>query len=165
MTTVELERVALANLATLYRVAKRLASSSDAAEDLVGATLLAAFRVPEQCDGRYPLAWLIQILRNCHLQERRRSSSLPPSEVNWDHVADSRAHHLLFDRLAEVDVLRALDLLPEEYRLALVLCVMEDMDYAEAALAVQVPIGTIRSRVSRGRKMLQNLLLSEGTPL
>ncbi len=135
-----------------------MTSSSTEAEDLVGSTLLLAFRRAESCDGRFPFAWIVQIMRNANLHKIRSS---PPPTLNDEElggVIDAQAHHALLNKIDSIDILAALDRLPEEYRLVVALCDMEELDYAEAAVALNIPIGTVRSRLSRGRKQLQNLL-------
>ena len=147
-------------LAVLYRVAKRLVRNEADAEDLVGSALLQAARAWEGFDGRFVRSWLVQILRNEHLMLLRKRGRRPevafeegrePSDegfweaIAWGAVGD--------------DVLRELDRLPEEYRLAVALIDVEEMAYDEAALALGVPVGTVRSRLFRGRRLLRARLV------
>ena len=148
--------MARAELATLYRVAVRLCGNSEDAEDLASQTILNAHRAWESFDGAYPRSWLIKILKNEFLAMRRKRGGagnvsigqIPePSdegfweEVSWNAVGDN--------------ILRELDKLPEEYRLAVSLCDVEEMSYEEAAVALEIPIGTVRSRLFRGRRLLR----------
>lgn len=160
MTVKELEAAILPKLDKLYRVASRMASSSADAEDLVSATLLTGFQHCQQCDGRFPLAWMIQILRNKFLHSLRKQKLDSLEEEHCEHISDPGAHQRVMSAVHQIDILAALDKLPDEYRLAVALCDMEELDYAEAADALGVPIGTIRSRLNRGRKMLQQHLAS-----
>jgi RNA polymerase sigma-70 factor (ECF subfamily) len=159
MTPAELESTVLPKLDTLYRVAQRLVSSSADAEDLVASTLEAGFKACAQCDGRYPLAWLLQIMRNLSRHHYRHQARVAPSEADLEVVIDPTAHHRFLAKISELDVLAALERLPEEYRLVVTLCDLEEFDYVEAAIALDVPVGTIRSRLSRGRKLLQDRLV------
>lgn len=143
-------------LATLYRVAKRLTLNETDAEDLVGQALLLGARGWDAFDGRHPRSWLIRVMRNEFLATRRKASfgretafeeGMEPSddgfwhEVSWRAVGDQ--------------VLAELDKLPEEYRIAVTLVDVEEMDCNEAAEALGVPPATVRTRVFRGRKLLQ----------
>lgn len=147
-------------LVVLYRVAKRLARNDADAEDLVGSALLKAAKAWEGFDGRFVRSWLVQILRNEHLMLLRQRGRKPevafeegqePSDegfweaVSWSAVGD--------------DLVRELDRLPEEYRMAVALCDVEEMAYDEAARAMGVPVGTVRSRLFRGRKLLRARLV------
>jgi len=162
MTPQELEVVVLAQLDKVYRVARRMTSGTPEAEDLVGNTLLVAFKSCHQCDGRYPFAWLVQIMRHQRMHESRRRGAPIDDDAEMDNVMDAKAHHQLLSAIRDLDVLAALDRLPEEYRLAVSLCDMEELDYAEAAVALDVPVGTIRSRLNRGRELLQQHLVGWG---
>ncbi len=147
-------------LSVLYRVAKRLTLNPTHAEDLVGQTMLLAATHWENFDGRYPRSWLIQILRNEWMNTVRKGkvrrevdidAVLEPAEDDFwcaiDHSLDAET------------IIAALDKLPEEYRLAVTLCDVEELSYDEAAMALGVPVGTIRSRLFRGRKILRSRLV------
>ncbi len=155
------EQVALRELEVLYRVAKRLTTNSTDAEDLVGSTFLNAARAWPTFDGRHARSWLITILRNEWLQLLRRRGirqetpleavAEPSDEGFWRRVEV---------RLDSEVILAALDALPEEYRMPIVLCDVEEMDYAEAAKVLELQPATLRTRLFRGRKMLQARLAS-----
>ncbi len=155
------ETVAEKELPVLYRVARRLTLDPSRAEDLVSQTLLDAARAWDAFDGRYPRSWLIKILQNNFRRDLRRASSQVEtvsletpieasceiwSELNWRAIGS---------RLME-----ELDKLPEEYRLAVTLCDVEELSYDEAAAAMNIPKGTVRSRLFRGRRLLRNRLAS-----
>jgi RNA polymerase sigma-70 factor (ECF subfamily) len=132
-----------------------------AAEDLVGQTLLEAARSWRMFDGRYPRSWLIGILRNTYLKSLRHAASRPrtvpltedcaSTESGWDGLGRENA---------KAKLLEELDRLPEEYRLAFVLCDGEGMTYDEAAHAMGVSRGTVCSRLFRARRLLQKNLAS-----
>lgn len=150
------ESVALAEIPVLYRVAKRMALNDADAEDLVGQALLAGAKAWAAFDGQYPRSWLIRILKNEHLMRVRYRGIRP--EVAIDVVEepsdDGFWQEIAWKSVGE-DILRELDRLPEDYRLAVALCDVEEMTYDEAAAAIGVPVGTVRSRVFRGRRLLR----------
>lgn len=147
-------------LGLLYRVARRMAANAADAEDLVGQTLLSAARAWSSFDGRHLKGWLLTILRNEHLKTLRTRSSRPKTvgleegaEVTRGSIADE------IDQRAFVDeILRELDGLPEEFRMAVSLCDVEQFSYEDAAAALGVPVGTVRSRLFRGRRLLRERL-------
>jgi RNA polymerase sigma-70 factor (ECF subfamily) len=155
------EQVALAELPVLYRVAKRLASDPSKAEDLVGQTLLDAGKAWDNFDGEFPRSWLIRILQNNHRKDLRRESSRPKTQPIEDYQETSESDNWgeLNWKVIGPNILEEVDRLPEEYRLAVVLCDVEQLDYAEAAEAMEVPIGTVRSRLYRGRRILRDRLV------
>ncbi len=165
----EFERVALPQLSHLYTSAFYLAKDRAEAEDLVQETYLRAFRFFSKFQpGTNCRAWLLSILRNLFInryQQKKREAE----RVDWekiDQVYESiieqgeRAESdnpetLLISQLMDEEVEEALKKLSEEYRTALVLVDIEELSYEEAAKVMKCAIGTIRSRVSRGRRMLQ----------
>ena len=148
--------VAEKELAVLYRVARRLTRNDTDAEDLVGSALYNAARGYANFDGRHPRSWMIRILRNEWLQTVRAKEIRPETQLD-DSIdpADDGFWREVETRLDVEAVLGSLDRLPEEYRLAVVLCDVEQMTYEEAGIAMDVPVGTVRSRLFRGRKLLQ----------
>lgn len=146
-------------LPTLYRVARRLARSEDDAEELVQQTMVKSFQAWNRFDGRHLRSWLLTIMRNEHYHRhaaQKRNVDLDAVDPNllqekpfWGEVA-ARTD---YDRIRE-EMLN----LPEEYRLAVHLVDVEEMAYDEAAKVLDVPIGTIRSRVFRGRNLLRSRL-------
>ncbi len=155
-----------AEIPVLFRVAKRLAKSSDIAEDLVGQTLYAAIKFKRSFDGRHLRSWLIKILRNEFNTLIRRENSRPTvvlDEVDgetddfWEEV------HWRVD--ADV-LMRELDNLTDGHRMIIQLCDVEELSYEEAADALEIPVGTVRSRLFRARAKLRDrcrdLLCIEG---
>jgi RNA polymerase sigma-70 factor (ECF subfamily) len=157
----DFETVALSELEVLYRVAQRLTMNTADAEDLVGSTFLNAARAWSGFDGRHARSWLIKILRNEWSQVLRKrgvrketsfeSLSEPSDEGFWKRVEV---------RLDNETILAALDGLTDDYKMPIVLCDVEEMEYSEAAEALDLTAATLRIRLFRGRKMLQAKLAS-----
>ncbi len=155
------EEVVGKELATLYRVARRLTLNGPEAEDLVGQTLLNAAKAWSKFDGQYPRSWLLKILKNEHLGSLRKSAARPVTVSIGDRDAyDDGPWNAVDWQIVGSNIIEELDRLPEEYRLAVALCDVEEMSYEEAALAMSIPVGTVRSRLFRGRRILRNRLAS-----
>jgi RNA polymerase sigma-70 factor, ECF subfamily len=155
------EAAATRELALLYRISRRLTRKESDAEDLVSQTLFLAARAWGSFDGRYPRSWFIRIMKNEHLRTIRSSRSEAPTvalEEAPEIAASSSEWHDLDARLIGDSVIEELDKLPEEYRLAVSLCDSEGLSYQEAADALEVPVGTVRSRLFRGRRILRERL-------
>lgn len=155
----QFEEVVTAELPVMYRVARRLTLDAVDAEDLVGQVLFLAAKSWSAFDGEHPRSWLLKILRNEHLSGLRRKAVRPQT------VPLDRAQAAAFEQrdtlgAAEIgsQLIEELDKLPEEYRLAVAFCDVEEMTYEDAAAAMDVPIGTVRSRLYRGRQMLRERL-------
>ena len=165
----EFERVALPQLSHLYTSAFYLAKDRAEAEDLVQETYLRAFRFFSKFQpGTNCRAWLLSILRNLFIN-RYQQKKREPQSVDWEKIDQvyefmveqggkaerNNPEGLLISRLMDEEVERALRELSEEYRTAIVLVDIEELSYEEAAKVMECAIGTVRSRVSRGRRMLQ----------
>jgi RNA polymerase sigma-70 factor, ECF subfamily len=158
------ERDALPLLDTVYRVALRLTGNSADADDLVQETMLRAFRSWHQFEpGTNLKGWLLTILRNTHINEYRRRQHRPetvdiePFEQTtvFSDVQERDPAGRFFEQIVDDEVLRAIDQLPEEFREVVVLSDVEGLTYKEIADVVKTPIGTVKSRLFRGRRMLQ----------
>lgn len=153
------ERELLNEMPVLYRVARRLTGNDSDAEDLVGQVLLIAVRSRTSFDGRHLRSWLVKILKNERLGQIRRRQSRP--EVQMEEIVEP-SDEGFWEKIRWREVgdrlLVELDRLPEEYRMAVVLCDVEGMSYDEACLAMEVPVGTVRSRLFRGRRILRSRL-------
>jgi RNA polymerase sigma-70 factor (ECF subfamily) len=147
----------------IYNFAYRLTGNSADANDLVQEVLLRvrkglASYQPGSFDG-----WLWRITRNAFLDDVRKKKRRPiaplPDEVDrWD-LAKSESADEVYDRITlGDDIQKALLELPMEFREAVVLCDVIGLSYEEIAQAAAVPIGTVRSRIHRGRKMLREQL-------
>lgn len=157
---------ALSYLDSLYGTALRLTRSGPDAEDLVQDTYLKAFRAAEQFQrGTNLKAWLFTILHNT-FRNRRRDAGRSPIDVDSEVVeraVDHAGHQytpeeLLTRATLDADLQAALDALPDAFRQAVWLRDVEEFSYAEIAGMLNVPIGTVMSRISRGRRMLYERL-------
>ncbi|MBI5157345.1 MAG: sigma-70 family RNA polymerase sigma factor [Acidimicrobiia bacterium] len=156
------EEVARHHGRKIYNFAYRLTGNPDDARDLVQDVLLRVRRglesyTPQSFDG-----WLWRITRNAFLDEvrrrkRRPSVPLPDDDRGLGESSPAPEDVLASIRLGE-DVQRALLQIPFEFREAVVLCDIVGLAYEEIAEAVGIPIGTVRSRIHRGRAMLRELL-------
>jgi RNA polymerase sigma-70 factor, ECF subfamily len=161
------ENEALVHLDVLYRVALRLTGNPSDADDLVQETMLKAYRAWDQYEkGTNAKAWLLTILRHAFINEYRRKVRHPET-VDLDaiepfavfaEVQDDDPQGAFFDRIVDDEVLRAIDQLPEAFRETLVLSDVEGMSYQEIAQILEVPIGTVKSRLFRARQLLQGKL-------
>ncbi len=161
------EADALSHLDGLYAAALRLTANPDDAEDLVQETYLKAFRAAGRFEpGTNLKAWLYTILHNTFLNDRRDRSRAPAttdSEAveraaeSVDGAAPSPEELLLAESL-DPAIRTALDAMPAQFRQALWLRDVEEFSYAEIARMLQVPAGTVMSRISRGRRLLYEAL-------
>lgn len=154
----------------LYRVACALTSQPADAEDLVQETLLRAFRFIDRFDGQHPRAWLLTILRNAeHNRHRRKHPQLlnDPDEAAQRVEADpggvgSSPEELVVDVGFDAVVERAFRALPDKYRRIVALVDVEGLSYAGAAEVLNVPVGTVMSRLHRARNRIRRQLAAEG---
>jgi RNA polymerase sigma-70 factor, ECF subfamily len=157
---------ALSHLDSLYGTALRLTRQPQNAEDLVQDTYLKAFRSAHQFEpGTNLKAWLFTILHNTYRNMRRHDGRSP---VDVDSEAVDRAadvegldhspEQLLARASLDADVQAALDALPEAFRQAVWLRDVEELSYADIARVLDIPIGTVMSRISRGRRGLYDML-------
>ncbi|HSG81834.1 MAG TPA: sigma-70 family RNA polymerase sigma factor, partial [Gemmatimonadota bacterium] len=159
----EFEQEALVHLDTLYSVALRLCGNASDAEDLVQDTVMKAYRSWDKYErGTNCRAWLVTIMRNTFIN-RFRKESKRPSAVEFDAVQDISVFDEVQDRdpagtffrqIVDDDVKRAIQELPEEFRLPVVLSDVEGLSYAEIAEILELPVGTVKSRLFRGRRRL-----------
>ena len=159
-------REALSHLDSLYGTALRLTRRPADAEDLVQDTYLKAFRAADSFErGTNLKAWLFTILHNT-FRNMRRHDQRNPVDVDSETVeraaedaAESQTPEALLTRATlDADLQAALDALPEAFRQAVWLRDVEEFSYAEIAAIVGVPIGTVMSRISRGRRLLYDRL-------
>lgn len=150
----------------------RLTSNRADAEDLVQETYLRAYRsFHTYTEGTNLRAWLFRILTNTHIN-RYRSKQRRPEETDLDDVEEFYLYRRLRDRaglgesaedellkmFSEAEVVSAVESLPENYRVAVLLADVEGFAYKEIAEILDIPIGTVMSRLHRGRKRLQHEL-------
>lgn len=167
----QFERLAKPLARPLYQTALRLTRQPEWAEDLTQDTLIRAYERFEQfTPGTNFRAWLFTILTHTYLNDCERARRRPlttsldtanPEGEAWefpDPDADGNPAAALMSSVLTEDLQAALDALPEDFRTATLLVDVEEMSYQEVADALRVPIGTVRSRVSRGRSLLRRHL-------
>lgn len=159
----EFDRAVEAEIPMLRRMAQRLTRTVDDAEDLVQSTVMHALGSFGNFDGNHLRSWLITIMRNRQRSLWRRMRVVKEEgEVPDDLSTGPQYWASVEQRLQIESVLQALDSVSEPLRLAVMLCDVEDMSYEEASRAMDVPVGTVRSRLFRGRKQLRDVLASRG---
>jgi RNA polymerase sigma-70 factor (ECF subfamily) len=173
---VRFEEDALALADQVYRVARRLVGSREEAEDLVQETYARAFRSwRSYTPGTNLRAWLLRILTNLNIDRGRRSQRAPDTQPleEGDYylankVAESQGEQALdqervVERLSQDSIVDALSSLPHDFRDVVVLVDIGDFSYADAAHILDVPIGTVMSRLHRGRRQLKAKLADGAT--
>jgi RNA polymerase sigma-70 factor (ECF subfamily) len=167
---VRVEEEALALSDQVYRVARHLAGSRDDADELVQETYARAFRSWRSYQpGTNLRAWLLRILTNLNIDRGRRSQRAPqmqPLEANdyflYDKLAgsdDGRGdEERVVERLSQDDIVSALSAVPHDFRDVIVLVDIGDFSYQDAAQILDIPIGTVMSRLHRGRRILKREL-------
>jgi RNA polymerase sigma-70 factor (ECF subfamily) len=165
----EFEKTALVHLDTLYQAALRLTSSRAEAEDIVQETVLSAFRNFHQFNpGTNCRAWLLTILRNVFLNRLRKAERevLEADPAGWESATPSATalgfgspEEAFFQTVLHGDVDRALKALPLAFRETVVLVDLEGLSYKEVAGVIGCPMGTVMSRLSRGRHLLRQALM------
>ncbi len=168
----DFERDALQFAPQLYTAAMRMARNSADAEDLVQETFLKAYRAYGTFEeGTNLKAWLYRILTNTYIN-KYRSASRRPAEVDLGEIEDLYLYRriegaqevgrsvedIVLDGIVEDDVKAAVEALPEAFRLPVLLADLEGFSYKEIADILGIPIGTVMSRLHRGRKALQKAL-------
>jgi RNA polymerase sigma-70 factor, ECF subfamily len=160
------EQEALVHLDALYSFALKLSRARDEAEDLVSDTVLRAFERWEQYRlGTNIRAWLFTILYHLFVSRKRRidarevpESDSGPGRVMRDAVGEADPEGRFYDSFLDDEIVQAIDALPDEYRAAVVLSDIQEMRYAEIAQILGIPEGTVKSRLFRGRRLLQRKL-------
>jgi RNA polymerase sigma-70 factor (ECF subfamily) len=179
-TTKELfEKEALKHLDELFASAMRMTRQKEAAEDLVSEVYTKAWKAIHQFEpGTNMRAWLYKILTNTYINHYRQKQR-QPLMVELDRPDDSESgsggdlydrilgaskspfenpDQALANRILDQDLKQAIDALPDEFRLAVLLSDVQNFSYQEIADILEVPIGTVRSRLWRGRRLLQRVL-------
>jgi RNA polymerase sigma-70 factor (ECF subfamily) len=150
----------------LARVSRSMSHSQAEAEDLAQETLVKAFRAMGSFDGRHPRAWLARIARNTAINrdQRNREFLLPEEGIVEPPPEDgSDPEDIVLSQIVDEDLRRALDELPPVFRVVVQLVDVEEMSYKEAADILDVPLGTVMSRLHRARERLRRSL--QGTAL
>lgn len=168
----QFQQEALPHLDHLFTVAMHLARNRNDAQDLVQETMLRAFRFFYQfTPGTNCRAWLLTILYNVFRNRYRQSAGaerVTDTEQEFQDqveamglrsdVPSNDPQTVVFDRLMEGEVQAALDSLPEDFRTVLLMVDIQELRYEEAAAVLDIPLGTVRSRVSRARALLKKAL-------
>ncbi len=168
---VRFEEEALALSEQVYRVARHLAGSREEADDLVQEAYARAFRSWRSYQpGTNMRAWLLRILTNINIDRGRRQQRAPhmqPLEANDYYLYDRLAaedgdgvsdEQRVVERLSQDDIVTALSAVPHDFRDVLVLVDLGDFSYADAAQILDIPVGTVMSRLHRGRRILKREL-------
>lgn len=159
---VEFDQAVEAEVPMLRRMAQRLARTSEDAEDLVQSTVMHALRSYPRFDGVHLRSWLVTIMRNRQRSLWRRLRIVKEvGDVPEDLSTGPQYWAAVENRMELQEVLAALERVSEPLRVALILCDVEEMSYEEAAVAMDVPIGTVRSRLFRARKQLRDMLVAK----
>ena len=170
--TARFERDALVFLDQLYGAALRMTRNPADAEDLVQETYLKAYAAfASFTEGTNLKAWLFRILTNTYINIYRKRQR-QPFQTGTDDLSDGQlyaavshtstglqsAESVALDRLADEDVVAAMAQVPEDFRMAVYLADVEGFSYKEIAEIMDTPVGTVMSRLHRGRKLLRGLL-------
>lgn len=175
----DFEQAALLHVGSLLAVATRLTRNSAEAEDLVQDTLLKAIRARHQYEAGTNLkAWLLKILKNTFINRYRRGGlersvldgpDADPLADGWVGAYTMRSmrepESQALRPMLEKEIARALDAMPEDFRLVVVLADVEELSYREIADLLGCPIGTVMSRLHRGRRLLKRDLLDQAKAL
>lgn len=172
--TADFHEEALPHMDAVYRFALRLSGAEDRAEDLVQETFLRAYRSWDQyTPGTQCKSWLFTICRNVFLrgtERAQRHDEILAENVHkstgvfdvvspvWIKTVEADPEGSFFDSIVDEEVLERIQDLPEEYRTAVVLSDLEGFTYQEIAEMTDVPVGTVKSRLFRGRRLLQEVL-------
>lgn len=161
------ERYVLPEIEVLLRVAHSLTRNHAEAEDLVQDTLIRAYRGIDGFDGRYPRAWLLTILRNTNINRnrRRRPELLRDPDATFDRLASDDSGDradISVDRELDAEIVSALRALSDPFRNVVELVDIDGLAYAEAAEVLDVPVGTVMSRLHRARARIRDHLEAVG---
>jgi len=169
----DFEAAAMPFVDSLYNTAFRMTRNSEDAQDLVQETYLKAFRYYDKFqEGTNFKAWLFKILKNTFINNYRKAQKTPP-QTDFAEIEDSFESQLsqevtrqlkspeeeLLENVLDEDVKRALDDLPTDYRMAVILADLESFSYKEIAEILELPVGTVMSRLYRGRKLMEAAML------
>lgn len=167
---IDFDEEAVPHMNILHGYALKITGNQLDADDLVQETFLRAFRFFDKFEkGTNCKAWLFRVMKNLFINKYRKNQR-EPGKVDYDEIENYfdtiRSEKLdstdlqekVFSNLLDDDVTRALNSLQDDFKTVVILCDLEGLSYEEIAEFIQCPIGTVRSRLHRGRKMLQQKL-------
>lgn len=162
----DFEREAIPHMDALFNFALKMTGDSDEADDLVQETYLKAFRFFDKFEkGTNCKAWLFRIMKNTYINKYRKETK-EPDKVDYEEVenfyenvkpSSTDSAHLekdIYDNLLDDELSEAINSLPDDFKTVVILCDIEGFTYEEIADFIDVPVGTVRSRLHRARKML-----------
>jgi RNA polymerase sigma-70 factor (ECF subfamily) len=167
------EAAAMPYLDALYNTAARMTRNAQDAEDLVQETYLKAYKYYDKFEeGTNLKAWLFKILKNTFINSYRRAQLQPPQsdfadiEESFESQISEEAsgqipnpEQELLENVLDEDVQRAIDQLPQDYRMVVLLADLEGFSYKEISDILEIPVGTVMSRLYRGRRLLESEML------
>ncbi len=159
------ERQAEKVFPSVFGTALRLTRSREDAEDLAQEAIVRAYDAYDRFDGTNFKAWMLRIVTNLYInryRQRQRGPQLGSLDdegmIEPMSIESEIPDRVLFDNTVGAEIEEALAKVPEDFRMAVILSDIEDLSYQEIADAMNVPIGTVRSRIARGRSMLRKSL-------
>ena len=167
---VDFEKEAMPHINLLQNYAYRMVGNRLDADDLVQETYLRAFRFFDKFEkGTNCKAWLFRIMKNLFINDYRKSQKQPGKvdygeienffeSIKSDKIDSNDLQEKVFSSLLDDELTNALNSLQDDFKTVVILCDLEGLSYEEIAEFVQCPIGTVRSRLHRGRKLLQQKL-------
>ena len=169
----DFEAAAMPYLDPLYSAAYRMARNAQDAEDLVQETYLKAYKYYDKFEeGTNLKAWLFKILKNTFINSYRKKQQAPPKadfadiEESFESIVRDDSgqqaktpEEELLDKVLDEDVQHAIEELPHDYRMVVLLADLEGFSYKEIADILEIPVGTVMSRLYRGRRLLEEALL------
>ncbi len=166
----DFEKEAVPHMDSLYNYALKMTGDSDDASDLIQETYLKAYRFWDKFEkGTNCKAWLFRIMKNTYINTYRKQTK-EPDKVDYEDVenfyenikpSSTDSAHLekdIYDNLLDDELSEAITSLPEDFRTVVILCDIEGYTYDEIADFIDCPVGTVRSRLHRARKMLYTKL-------
>jgi RNA polymerase sigma-70 factor (ECF subfamily) len=166
----DFQREAVPHMNAVFNYALKITGDEDDANDLVQETYLKAFRFFDKFEkGTNCKAWLFRILKNSYINDYRKNVKEPnkvdyedvqnfyeniqPNEISTNHFEQDA-----FSKLLDDEITKVMSTLPEDFRTVIILSDIEGFTYEEISEFVDIPVGTVRSRLHRARKMLYSLL-------
>jgi RNA polymerase sigma-70 factor (ECF subfamily) len=166
----DFQREAIPHINAVFNYALKITGDEDDANDLVQETYLKAFRFFDKFEkGTNCKAWLFRILKNSYINDYRKNVKEPnkvdyedvqnfyeniqPNEISTNHFEQDA-----FSKLLDDEITKVMSTLPEDFRTVIILSDIEGFTYEEISEFVDIPVGTVRSRLHRARKMLYSLL-------